>query len=56
MSQVGQSLHTVPFEPYVLMGTIGRRVSRDGYISYNGNEYSMSEGWGVLTTDAGHPR
>lgn len=35
------SLLPLPRQTYVPMITIGRRVSRDGYVSYNGNDYSI---------------
>jgi transposase len=31
-------------EPYVPVISLGRRISNDGYISYNGNDYSVPEG------------
>ncbi len=37
-------LKPLPLDPYVPMITLGRRVSRDGFIAYNGNEYSVPEG------------
>jgi hypothetical protein len=37
------SLLKIPEESYVPMITLGRRVSKDGFISYNGNEYSVPE-------------
>jgi len=40
------SLAGIPQEPYIPMITLGRRVSRDGFISYNGNEYSVPEALG----------
>jgi transposase len=38
------SLLLIPRNPYVPMVSLGRRISRDGYISYNGNDYSVPEG------------
>jgi transposase len=38
------SLLPIPGDPYVPMISLGRRISRDGYISYNGNDYSVPEG------------
>ncbi len=34
----------LPQSPYVPMVSMGRRVTRDGFVSYNGNEYSVPEG------------
>ncbi len=34
----------IPSDAYVPMISLGRRISRDGYISYNGNDYSVPEG------------
>jgi hypothetical protein len=31
-------------ETYVPIISLGRRISNDGYISYNGNDYSVPEG------------
>lgn len=36
----------LPATPYVPMITLGRRITKDGFISYNGNEYSVPEGVG----------
>lgn len=36
----------LPATPYIPMITLGRRVSHDGFISYNGNDYSVPEGVG----------
>lgn len=38
--------HLIPLtgETYVPIISLGRKVSRDGYISYNGNDYSVPEG------------
>jgi len=38
--------HLIPLndEPYVPIISLGRRISNDGYISYNGNDYSVPEG------------
>jgi hypothetical protein len=30
--------------PYVPLVTVGRRITRDGFISYNGNDYSVPDG------------
>jgi|WetSurMetagenome_2_1015567.scaffolds.fasta_scaffold70960_3 transposase len=38
------SLSPLPQAVYVPLVTVGRRISRDGYISYNGNDYSIPEG------------
>ena len=37
-------LAPLPGNPYVPMVTLGRRITKDGFISYNGNEYSVPEG------------
>jgi hypothetical protein len=37
-------LMALPQSSYVPMITLGRRVSRDGYVAYNGNDYSVPEG------------
>lgn len=39
-----EHLRPLPQEPYVPMISLGRRVTRDGFISYNGNAYSVPEG------------
>jgi transposase len=38
--------HLIPLtcEPYVPIISLGRKISHDGYISYNGNDYSVPEG------------
>lgn len=38
--------HLMPLtgETYIPVISLGRRISRDGYISYNGNDYSVPEG------------
>jgi hypothetical protein len=36
-------LNTEAFTPII---TVGRRISKDGYVSYNGNDYSIPEGLG----------
>ena len=38
--------HLLPFpvSPYIPVVSMGRRISHDGYISYNGNDYSVPEG------------
>jgi hypothetical protein len=33
-------------EIYTPIITVGRRISKDGYVSYNGNDYSIPEGLG----------
>ena len=38
------TLLPIPGDPYLPMISLGRRISRDGYISYNGNDYSVPEG------------
>jgi transposase len=38
------SLLHLPNDPYIPMVSLGRRISKDGYISYNGNDYSVPEG------------
>jgi transposase len=42
-------LRPVPAEPYVPLVTVGRRITRDGFVSYNGNDYSVPDG--VATRD-----
>ena len=37
-------LYPLPVNSYIPMITLGRRITRDGFISYNGNEYSVPEG------------
>jgi transposase len=37
-------LRLLPDTPYIPMLTMGRRVSRDGFITYNGNSYSVPDG------------
>lgn len=37
-------LTPLPVDPYVPMLTLGRRITKDGFISYNGNQYSVPEG------------
>lgn len=36
-------LKSLPATPYIPMITLGRRISRDGFIAYNGNEYSVPD-------------
>ena len=36
-----EQLSPLPTAPYVPLVSLGRRVSRDGFVSYNGNEYSV---------------
>jgi len=40
--------HLRPLNPetYTPIITVGRRISKDGYVSYNGNDYSIPEGLG----------
>jgi transposase len=44
LGQERDYLLPLPAAPYVPMVTLGRRVTRDGFISYNGNAYSVPEG------------
>lgn len=37
-------LNPLPVDSYTPMITLGRRITKDGFISYNGNEYSVPEG------------
>jgi transposase len=37
-------LRPLPRAPYVPLVTVGRRITRDGYVSYNGNDYSVPDG------------
>jgi hypothetical protein len=37
-------LRHLPADNYVPLITLGRRVSRDGFVAYNGNEYSVPDG------------
>jgi len=37
-------LRSLPADNYVPLVTLGRRVSRDGFVAYNGNEYSVPDG------------
>jgi len=37
-------LKPLPVDVYVPLITLGRRVSRDGFVAYNGNEYSVPDG------------
>jgi transposase len=37
-------LRPLPADNYVPLITLGRRVSRDGFVAYNGNEYSVPDG------------
>ena len=39
-------LLALPQEPYVPLLAVGRRVARDGFVSYNGNDYSVPDGTG----------
>jgi transposase len=44
-------LRPLPREPYVPLVTVGRRITRDGFISYNGNDYSVPDGLTVRAVD-----
>jgi transposase len=37
-------LKLLPADNYIPLITLGRRVSRDGFVAYNGNEYSVPDG------------
>jgi transposase len=37
------NLKPLPIDNYVPLVTLGRRVSRDGFVAYNGNEYSVPD-------------
>jgi transposase len=37
-------LLALPSSDYIPMITLGRKISRDGYVAYNGNDYSVPEG------------
>jgi transposase len=37
-------LLALPVSPYTPVVSVGRRMSRDGYVSYNGNDYSVPPG------------
>jgi transposase len=37
-------LSALPEAPYIPLVTVGRRVARDGFVSYNGNAYSVPDG------------
>jgi hypothetical protein len=43
------SLIQMPPDPYIPRITLGRRINKDGFISYNGNEYSVPEQLGQGT-------
>lgn len=43
LAQERKHLYPLPLEVYVPIVCLGRKVSRDGYISYNGNDYSVPE-------------
>jgi hypothetical protein len=43
------SLLHLPQAPYIPRITLGRRINKDGFISYNGNEYSVPEQLGQGT-------
>ena len=38
------SLNPLPSTAYIPLVTLGRRVSKDGFVAYNGNEYSVPDG------------
>jgi transposase len=38
------NLKALTAEPYVPIVTLGRKISHDGFVSYNGNEYSIPDG------------
>jgi len=44
LKQESTKLRPLPAGPYVPVVTLGRRLSRDGFVSYNGNSYSVHEG------------
>jgi transposase len=44
LKQETSHLKSLPRDAYVPVVTLGRRVSRDGFIAYNGNEYSVPDG------------
>lgn len=37
-------LSPLPGSPYIPLVTVGRRTARDGFVSYNGNAYSVPDG------------
>jgi hypothetical protein len=39
----------MPLDSYIPRITLGRRINKDGFISYNGNEYSVPEQLGQGT-------
>jgi transposase len=41
-----EALRPLPAEAFVPVAAHGRRVTRDGFVSYNGNSYSVPEGVG----------
>jgi len=43
-------LRPLSAEPYVPLVTVGRRITRDGFISYNGNDYSVPDGFATQGT------
>jgi len=45
-------LRPLPRAPYVPLVTVGRRITRDGFISYNGNDYSVPDGLATQGTRA----
>jgi hypothetical protein len=45
-----RALRLLPSEPYVPLITVGRRVTRDGFVSYNGNDYSVPDDWSAPGT------
>jgi len=46
IEQEAVCLKPLNMETYIPVIAIGRRISKDGYICYNGNEYSVPEGLG----------
>jgi transposase len=44
LKQETSHLKSLPHDAYVPVVTLGRRVSRDGFIAYNGNEHSVPDG------------
>jgi transposase len=46
-----RQLRPLPREPYVPLVTVSRRITRDGFISYNGNDYSVPDGLTARAVD-----
>jgi len=44
LAQERSHLLPLPLEAYQPVITVGRRMSRDGYVAYNGNDYSLPTG------------